>query len=528
MTISQVPLRNVAVILAGGTGQRVGLKIPKQLLKIAGRPMIEHTIKVFQNAAEIDEIVILMEPGHIEDVERIVARGGYDKVSRVLAGGRTRTDTTSLAIAALSGGHDDCNVLFHDAVRPFVEHRIISECVAALAAYEAVDVAIPSADTIIVVDDYSGAVIKDVPRRATLRRGQTPQCFRLSTIRRAYELALADPDFTGGKVPATDDCSVVLRYLPDVPIVVVTGSEHNMKVTHPVDVFIADKLFQVASSAPPPAATPDDHAARLSGRTVVVFGGSYGIGADIVELARGLGANVCSFSRSQTGTHVESTHDVEAALARAYAETGRIDYVVNTAGVLRMGKLADADDAAIEEALRVNYLAPVTIARAALPYLTKTRGQLLLYTSSSYTRGRADYSLYSSTKAAVVNLMQALADEWSEFGVRVNCLNPERTATPMRVRAFGAEPPETLLSSRDVALTSIDVLVSELTGHVVDVRQEYPVLTHPVPAAPAAPAAAPVPAAPVPAADEIDYIVETVARAEAGVERDAGAAEATA
>lgn len=492
MTTSEVPLRNIAVILAGGTGERVGLKIPKQLLKIAGRPMIEHTVKVFQDAPEIDEIVILMAPGHTAEVERIVARGGYTKVSRVLEGGRTRTETTSLAIAALTDGDRDCNVLFHDAVRPFVDQRILAECVAALGTYEAVDVAIPSSDTIIVVDDYSGAVIKDVPRRATLRRGQTPQCFRLSTIRRAYELAFADPDFTGGKVAATDDCSVVLRYRPDVPIVVVTGSEHNMKVTHPVDVFIADKLFQLASSAPPPAPESYEYyAAELSGRTVVVFGGSYGIGADIVDLARGFGADVFAFSRSGTGTHVENVADVEAALAQAYEASGRIDFVVNTAGVLRMGKLAGTSDETIEETLRVNYLAPVTIARAALPYLAKTRGQLLLYTSSSYTRGRADYSLYSSTKAAVVNLTQALADEWSDLGVRVNCLNPERTATPMRVRAFGAEPPQTLLASRDVALTSIDVLISNVTGHVIDVRRESP-----------GPATARV-------TDPVDYIAET-------------------
>lgn len=100
----------------------------------------------------------------------------------------------------------------------------------------------------------------------------------------------------------------------------------------------------------------------------------------------------------------------------------------------------------------------------------ETHGHLLLYTSSSYTRGRADYSLYSSTKAAVVNLTQALADEWACQGVRVNCVNPERTATPMRLRAFGDEPAGTLLSPAAVARTSLDVLLSRLTGQVVDVR----------------------------------------------------------
>ena len=88
----------------------------------------------------------------------------------------------------------------------------------------------------------------------------------------------------------------------------------------------------------------------------------------------------------------------------------------------------------------VNYIAPVQIARLGIGYLEQTKGQLLLFTSSSYTRGRAGYSLYSSSKAAVVNLTQALADEWRDLGVRVNCINPERTATPMRTKAFGVEP----------------------------------------------------------------------------------------
>jgi 2-C-methyl-D-erythritol 4-phosphate cytidylyltransferase len=453
----------------------MGLEIPKQLVKIAGKPIMQHTLQVFQSAPQIDEIIVAMTPGFTAEAEAIVAAAGCTKVSRVIEGGATRTETTMRAIEAISLNTPEANVLFHDAVRPFIDHRVIEDCVTALERYEAVDVAIPSADTIIKVDDYGGTVIKDVPRRDLLRRGQTPQCFRLSTIRDAYDLALADPDFIGGKVSATDDCSVVLRYLPDVPIVVVPGSEQNMKVTHPVDVFLADKLFQLSSQAPPlPPGTETDYASSLSGKTVVIFGGSQGIGADIAELTRSFGARVYSFSRSETGTHVENAPDIENALAKAHSETGRIDYVVNTAGVLHTGRLDEIDDAIIEESLRINYLGPLHIARAAIGYLRESKGQLLLYTSSSYTRGRAGYSLYSSAKAATVNLTQALADEWADDGVRVNCINPERTATPMRTRAFGQEPAGTLLSSRDVALTSIDVLISGLTGHTVDIRRHDP------------------------------------------------------
>ena len=145
-------LRTVAVVLAGGTGSRVGLNIPKQLLKVAGKTILEHTLDVFQDAPEIDDIVLLMNGDHLAEARRLAAP--YSKISTVEAGGSTRNETTHTALTALSAlGDDDCWVLFHDAVRPLLDHRIITETVAALDRYDAVDVAIPSADTIIVVDE---------------------------------------------------------------------------------------------------------------------------------------------------------------------------------------------------------------------------------------------------------------------------------------------------------------------------------------------------------------------------------------
>ncbi|KAB8198043.1 NTP transferase domain-containing protein [Nonomuraea phyllanthi] len=235
------------MLLAGGVGQRMGHDRPKQLIEVAGRTIIEHSLAVFQGAPEIDEIVVLMTPGHADRVREIVAAGGYDKVSKVVDGGASRTESTWLALQAL--GDEECDVLLHDAVRPLLEPRIITECVKALETHRAVNVAIPSSDTILVAAPAPGGeVIGEVLDRSVLRRSQTPQCFRLSVIREAYERALADPGFAAR--PATDDCGVVLRYLPDVPIHLVPGSERNIKVTHPADVPIAELLFQLTASPP--------------------------------------------------------------------------------------------------------------------------------------------------------------------------------------------------------------------------------------------------------------------------------------
>lgn len=170
--------RTTAVILAGGTGQRVGLSIPKQLLKIAGKAVIEHTLTTFEKADSIDDIIVLMAPGYVPDIEKIVAKAGFRKVKKIIEGGATRNETTERAIAALGEGlaeGEDLNVLFHDAVRPLLSRRVIDDCVVALERFQAVDVAIPSADTIIVTRTHGldGEFITEIPDRSRLRRGQT-------------------------------------------------------------------------------------------------------------------------------------------------------------------------------------------------------------------------------------------------------------------------------------------------------------------------------------------------------------------
>jgi 2-C-methyl-D-erythritol 4-phosphate cytidylyltransferase len=231
-------MRMVAVVLGGGTGQRLGAALPKQLLELSGKTLLEHCVAAFCAAPGIDEVLVVMAAGYVDQVKAQLA--AYAKVTAVLPGGVARSDSTRVALAALGPG-DDCGVLFHDAARPLVDQRIIASCVAALASYDAVGTAVPSSDTIVVVSD---GVMTEMPPRERLWRCQTPQAFRLPVIRRAHELAAADPDYA-----PTDDCGVVLRYLPSVPIHVVEGSERNIKITYPDDLAVAESLMK--RSGPP-------------------------------------------------------------------------------------------------------------------------------------------------------------------------------------------------------------------------------------------------------------------------------------
>ena len=234
-------MRMVAVVLGGGVGQRLGAGMPKQLLRLAGRTLIEHCVAAFEQAPGIDEILVVMAGGYTGQVEAMLADAGYRKVSAVIEGGVARPDSTRAALAAIARTHPgEVGVLLHDAARPLVDGRIIADCVDSLRLHDAAGVAVPASDTMVITDD---GVMQSMPRRETLLRCQTPQCFRLSVITRAHELAAADPDFA-----PTDDCGVVLRYLPDVSVHIVEGSERNIKVTYPQDLAIAEMLLDQAAN----------------------------------------------------------------------------------------------------------------------------------------------------------------------------------------------------------------------------------------------------------------------------------------
>ena len=456
---------NIAVILAGGSGTRMGMgnDIPKQFMKVAGKKVIEHTIEVFEASPLIDEICIVSKSEFVNDVENLVVMNQYKKVKKILQGGKERYHSSLAAINAYTD--DNANLLFHDAVRPLVSQRIIADCIEALKHYNAVDVAVKTTDTIISVDENE--CIDFIPDRTRLRNGQTPQCFKRGTIRKAYELALADSDFT-----TTDDCGTVRRYLPNEPLYVVNGDNSNMKLTYVEDLFLLDKLFQLRTQPGEQNKLSNEAIENLKHKVVVVFGGSYGIGGEIISISQQYNAHIYSFSRSQNSCDVSNVDQVRKALEQVAAKEGHIDAVVCTAGILIKESLIGMAQNDIVNSINVNLLGVINVAKESFQYLKKTKGALLFYTSSSYTRGRMMYSIYSATKAAIVNFVQAMAEEWYEFGIRINCINPERTKTPMRLHNFGNEPEGSLLPVEDVAIASINTLFSNATGEVIDVRRK--------------------------------------------------------
>lgn len=227
-------MTNVAVILAGGMGTRVGGNTPKQLLPLSdGRSVLEHSVDAFEAASCIDEIVIVMHPEWIKEAEELCRRNTWQKVRQIIAGGSERWESSWHAIQVFSGQLLEISLWLHDAARPFVSQRILTDVAKALETHAAVTVAVPVTDTLYKVrrDDVQGTKeVETIPSRADFMRAQTPQAFHLDVLQEAFERALAQ-----GQVAVTDDVGIVQAYMPEQSIFIVSGEEANRKITYAED-----------------------------------------------------------------------------------------------------------------------------------------------------------------------------------------------------------------------------------------------------------------------------------------------------
>ena len=226
-------MKNIALILASGSGTRCGLGYPKQFALIGEKTVLEHTLDAFEHHNKIDEIYIVTSKECMEKVKNIIKNGSYKKIIKVTEGGETRKDSSYNGISAIE--YDDANVLIHDGVRPLISSETITDCIENLKYNNAVCVTIESSDTIFITDE--NGIIKSIPKRAVIRRAQTPQCFKLKLIKKAHELAKNDKSCS-----VTDDCGLIMNYdLAD--IYTIQGNQNNIKITYPQDIEYAQSIL---------------------------------------------------------------------------------------------------------------------------------------------------------------------------------------------------------------------------------------------------------------------------------------------
>src|SRR5512136_2293001 len=174
-------MKVIALVPAAGMGKRMGAEINKQYLLLAGKPIVAHTLQVFEDAPFVDDIYVIVPEAEIPYCrEQVVERYGFTKVRPIVSGGAERQNSVLNGLRAMEDAGDDDVVLIHDGVRPFISLRIIEKAIETARLHDGALVAVPAKDTIKVVED---GIVRDTPPRENLWLAQTPQAFRYGVIR---------------------------------------------------------------------------------------------------------------------------------------------------------------------------------------------------------------------------------------------------------------------------------------------------------------------------------------------------------
>lgn len=230
-----------AAILAGGSGMRMGnSEKPKQFLMLGDKPILIHTIEKFCATGFFDTVLVLCPKAWIRQTCDLLEKHSpaFAASVRVIEGGATRNETVLNAIAFVEENYQvdaETVLVTHDAVRPFVSHRIIEDNLAAARERGACDTVIPATDTI--VETADGKTISFIPDRSKLYQGQTPQSFKLQKLSELIKSLTAEEEGV-----LTDACKIYI--LRGESVALVMGSPSNMKITYPQDMRLASALLE--------------------------------------------------------------------------------------------------------------------------------------------------------------------------------------------------------------------------------------------------------------------------------------------
>lgn len=224
-----------AAVLAGGSGLRMGGSLPKQFLSVAGKPVIIRSIEAFLRSGSVDRIFVAVSADFFDYTKELVAQYLGEADITVVVGGKNRNETLLNVLHGISDISDDDIILTHDAVRPFIDKRIIDENIIAAREYGACNTVVPAVDTILRSSD--GRFIESVPVRSEIFHAQTPQSFGVKKLLSLYE-KLSDEEME----TFTDSCSVFLS--AGERVFLVTGDRNNIKLTYPEDMERAENIIK--------------------------------------------------------------------------------------------------------------------------------------------------------------------------------------------------------------------------------------------------------------------------------------------
>lgn len=231
--------RTAAIVLAAGSGKRMGSNIKKQYMLLQEKPVIYYSLKTFQDSF-IDEIVLVVSPGDIEFCQKeIVDQYGFSKVRYIIEGGKERYHSVIAGLNIISN-YDF--VFIHDGARPLVTEEILKRAFSCVKEYKACVAGMPVKDTIKIADKEG--YISSTPDRNLVWMVQTPQVFAYTLIKEAYDkLIFKENELLKEGISITDDAMVVEKFTGQ-PVKLIAGSYENIKITTPEDIITAENFIK--------------------------------------------------------------------------------------------------------------------------------------------------------------------------------------------------------------------------------------------------------------------------------------------
>lgn len=438
-----------AILLCAGEGKRFNHPLPKQFHRLSGKKIYLYALETFLASPCIHAIVIVAPSAFHQDI--LDDLRAHQNKPIILASGKS-----SRQLSTLSGlkacPENTTHVLVHDGVRPFVTHAIIEENILLAKQHGSCDTCIPSYDTIVHSADQ--AFISTIPQRSMYLRGQTPQTFSYELLLRAHQEAQQ-----ASIIEATDDCQLVLRLSRSIPIA--QGCDENIKITTEYDLLLAEQILRLKLMRPPELIQES-----ILNKRYVIVGANGGIGSALIRALTNKGALCIPLTKKDCNN--SNPHQIKTVFETLFNTYGPLDGLINVAGCLTRAPLSILSEKDIQQHIDSNFLAMVLACKYCQ---LKHNAHIVNFSSSSYTRGRPTYIMYSAMKSAVVNFTQGLAMERPDLNI--NCIVPSRTHTSMREKNFPGEDINELLDKETVADEVVKILGSiKMTGMTVEIKKK--------------------------------------------------------
>lgn len=424
------------ILLAGGNGTRMNNKCPKQLMTINGKTILDIVIHQFLEINLVTKIILVILEKEFENIQR-----KYDnKKIKIIKGGSTRFESSSKGLKQVENNTD--YILIHDVARPFVPKKIIYNCVKYLQ--EGFDCCAPYLNSTNSLLQYNNSKNKySYINRANIKNIQTPSAFKKDIIINS-ELHSSQG--------FTDHIGKILTINPNTKLKLFLGSKKNFKITYPEDFLFAESLMNNMNQI---------SQLNFNGnkKKALVFGGNSGIGASIAEHLK---LNNVEVTISNSKIRIQDDD-------LSQYKNINWDIIVNSIGTIttknKKSLINLFENINLDEfnyAIETNFKSCIKISKLALKTMING-GHLLFIGSSSVKKGRKNFSVYSSTKMAIVSLTQSLAEEFLSKNIMVNCLHPSRTNTKMR-NVFNNKDNQNMLLASEVGRVAMGFCNGNITG----------------------------------------------------------------